>query len=278
VPAVHDEQENAVAANTTLEPTHEHFDRARSDQRLFRRFGDERDPVDRDAIVERFLPLARQLAARYQRPEEPFDDVFQVACFGLVKAVDRFDAGRGVAFSSYAVPTIMGEIKRHFRDRTWAVRVPRDLQELALRVDRVVAELTRDVGRQPSVEEVATAIDVLPEEVLEAMQASSAYRATSLETPRGGGDDEPGDTLGDTVGFVDDGFARAEERAVLDALMRVLTPREREVVRLRFEEDLTQAAIGARIGVSQMQVSRVLRQAITRLRALARVEPDAEAA
>src|SRR5204862_8196562 len=107
------------------------------------------DPIDREAIVERFLPLARQLAARYQRPEEPFDDVYQVACFGLVKAVDRFDVERGVAFSSYAVPTIMGAIKRHFRDRTWAVRVPRDLQELALRVDRVVAELTRELGRGP---------------------------------------------------------------------------------------------------------------------------------
>src|SRR3954453_18930734 len=102
-------------------------DRAHSDRRLFLRFVDERDPVDRDTIVERFLPLARQLAARYQRPDEPFDDVYQVACFGLVKAVDRFDVQRGVAFSSYAVPTIMGEIKRHFRDRTWAVRVPRDL-------------------------------------------------------------------------------------------------------------------------------------------------------
>ena len=265
-----------MATNTMLEPIHQEMDRARSDHRLFQRYGDDRDPVDRDAIVERFLPLARQLAARYQRPEEPFDDVFQVACFGLVKAVDRFDATRGVAFSSYAVPTIMGEIKRHFRDRTWAVRVPRDLQELALRVDRVIAELTRDLGRQPSVDEVADTIGALPEEVLEAMQASSAYRATSLETPRAGGDDEPGDTLGDTVGIVDDGFARAEERAVLDALMRVLTPREREVVRLRFEEDLTQAAIGERIGVSQMQVSRVLRHAIMRLRTLARVDPDPE--
>jgi RNA polymerase sigma-B factor len=249
-------------------------DRARSDRRLFHRYEDDRDPVDRAAIVERFLPLARQLAARYQRPEEPFDDVFQVACFGLVKAVDRFDVERGVAFSSYAVPTIMGEIKRHFRDRTWAVRVPRDLQELALRVDRVIGELTRERGRQPSVDEVATAIDASAEDVLEAMQASSAYRATSLETPRAGGDEEPGDTLGDTVGVVDDGFARAEQRAVLAALLRSLTPREREVVRLRFEEDLTQVAIGERIGVSQMQVSRVLRQAITRLRTLARVEPD----
>jgi len=249
-------------------------DRARSDRRLFERYFDERDPVDRDAIVERFLPLARQLAARYQRPEEPFDDVFQVACFGLVKAVDRFDADRGVAFSSYAVPTIMGEIKRHFRDRTWAVRVPRDLQDLALRVDRVADGLTRELGRAPTVDEVAESIDAHPEDVLEAMQASSAYRATSLETPRAGGDDDPGDTLGDTVGITDDGFIRAEQRAVLHALLRSLSPREREVVRLRFEEDLTQAAIGERIGVSQMQVSRVLRQALSRLRALARVEAE----
>jgi RNA polymerase sigma-B factor len=246
--------------------------RAQSDRRLFLRFVDARDPVDREAIVERFLPLARQLAARYQRPEEPFDDVYQVACFGLVKAVDRFDVERGVAFSSYAVPTIMGEIKRHFRDRTWAVRVPRDLQELALRVDRVVAELTRELGRAPSVDEVARAVDTECEDILEAMQASSAYRATSLETPRPGGDGDPGDTLGDSVGHVDDGFDRAEQRAVLHSLMRSLTPREREVVRLRFEEDLTQAEIGERIGVSQMQVSRVLRQAIARLRTLARVD------
>jgi RNA polymerase sigma-B factor len=253
-------------------PPGDPLDRAQSDRRLFKRFVDARDPVDRDAIVERFLPLARQLAARYQRPEEPFDDVYQVACFGLVKAVDRFDVQRGVAFSSYAVPTIMGEIKRHFRDRTWAVRVPRDLQELALRVDRVVGELTRQLGRTPSVDEVARAIEAEPEDILEAMQASSAYRATSLETPRAGGEDEPGDTLGDSVGRVDDGFNRAEQRAVLHALMRSLTAREREVVRLRFEEDLTQAAIGERIGVSQMQVSRVLRQAIARLRTLARVE------
>ena len=249
-------------------------DRARSDRRLFERFFDERDPVDRDAIIERFLPLARQLAARYQRPEEPFDDVFQVACFGLVKAVDRFDAARGVAFSSYAVPTIMGEIKRHFRDRTWAVRVPRDLQDLALRVDRVADSLTRELGRAPTVDEVAASIDAHPEDVLEAMQASSAYRATSLETPRAGGDDDPGDTLGDTVGVTDDGFLRAEQRAGRPARLPSLTPREREVVRLRFEEDLTQAAIGERIGVSQMQVSRVLRQALSRLRALARVEAE----
>jgi RNA polymerase sigma-B factor len=264
------------AAESAPGATGEPIDRAQSDRRLFKRYVDARDPVDRDAIVERFLPLARQLAARYQRPEEPFDDVYQVACFGLVKAVDRFDTQRGVAFSSYAVPTIMGEIKRHFRDRTWAVRVPRDLQELALRVDRVVTDLTRELGRAPSVDEVARAIDAEPEGILEAMQASSAYRATSFETPRSAGEAEPGDTLGDSVGRVDDGFARAEQRAVLHALMRSLTPREREVVRLRFEEDLTQADIGERIGVSQMQVSRVLRQAIARLRTLARAEAAGE--
>jgi RNA polymerase sigma-B factor len=272
---VHHAQEDPMSAIPIDKPaTHadDPAERARSDRRLFMRFVDDHDPVDRDAIVERFLPLARQLAARYQRPEEPFDDVYQVACFGLVKAVDRFDVERGVAFSSYAVPTIMGEIKRHFRDRTWAVRVPRDLQELALRVDRVVAELTRELGRAPSVDEVAHAIDSNREDVLEAMQASTAYRATSLETPRAGGDNEPGDTLGDSIGRVDDGFNRAEQRAVLHALMRSLTPREREVVRLRFEEDLTQAAIGERIGVSQMQVSRVLRQAVARLRTLARAD------
>jgi RNA polymerase sigma-B factor len=252
-------------------------DRARSDRRLFSRYVDQRDPLDRDAIVERFLPLARQLAARYQRPEEPFDDVFQVACFALVKAVDRFDVERGVAFSSYAVPTITGEIKRHFRDRAWSVRVPRDLQELALRVERVVGDLTRELGRQPSVDEVARAIDIEPEDVLEAMQAATAYRATSLDTPRAGGDDEPGAVLGDTVGHVEDGYHRAEQRALLRDLLRSLTQREREVVRLRFEDDLTQAEIGALVGVSQMQVSRVLRQAIAKLRVLAR-EPDEDVA
>jgi RNA polymerase sigma-B factor len=239
-----------------------------SDQRLFERYLDDTDRVDRDAIVERSLPLARHYAARYQRSDEPFDDVFQVACYALVKAVDRFDLQRGVAFSSYAVPTITGEIKRHFRDRTWAVRVPRDLQDLALRVDRVTGQLNRELGRQPKVEEVARAINGEPEEVLEALEASSAYRATSLETPRTVGD-ETADTIGDNIGTIDDGFERAEQRAHLHALMRSLTPRQRDVIRLRFEDDLTQAEIGERIGVSQMQVSRILRQAIARLRIIA---------
>jgi RNA polymerase sigma-B factor len=262
-----------MSATDTPSPSRpDETDRARADRRLFDRYVDARDPLDRDAIVERFLPLARQLALRYQRPEEPFDDVFQVACYGLVKAVDRFDVARGVAFSSYAVPTITGEIKRHFRDRAWAVRVPRDLQELALRVERNVGDLTRELGRQPSVNEVARAIGIEPEDVLEALQAASAYRATSFDTPRPGGDDESGATLGDTVGRAEDGYDHAEQRAMLRDLMRSLTQREREVVRLRFEDDLTQAEIGDLVGVSQMQVSRVLRQAIVKLRTLARAD------
>ena len=244
-------------------------DRSTEDRALFERYLDRRDPVDRELLVERFLPLARQLARRYQRPEEPFDDLFQVACLGLVKAIDRFDLTREVAFSSYAVPTILGEIKRYFRDRTWSVRVPRDLQELALRVDRKVSELSTDLRRQPTVTEIAEAVGIEEEDVLEALEASGAYRATSLSTPRGN-DDEAGETLGDTVGTSEEGFGLAESRATLEQLMRAVTPREREVLRLRFEEDLTQAEIGEQIGVSQMQVSRIIRQSIARLRTVAR--------
>jgi RNA polymerase sigma-B factor len=242
--------------------------RAEADRALFERYLDMRDPVDRAVLVERFLPLARQLARRYQRQEEPFDDLFQVACLGLVKAIDRFDLDREVAFSSYAVPTILGEIKRYFRDRTWSVRVPRDLQELALRVDRAVGQMSVDLHRQPTVRELAERLDVEEEDVLEALEASGAYKATSLEAPRGA-EDEAGDTLGDTLGTEERGFALAEDRATLERLMRALTPREREVLALRFGRDMTQAEIGERIGVSQMQVSRIIRQAVARLRAYA---------
>jgi RNA polymerase sigma-B factor len=245
-----------------------HASRIAEDRALFARYLDPRDPVDRDTLVERFLPLARELARRYQRPEEPFDDLFQVACLGLVNAIERFDLERQVAFSSYAVPTILGEIKRYFRDRTWSVRVPRDLQELALRVDRTVSELSLDLHRQPTVEQIAEKVGAEEEDVLEALEASGAYKATSLEAPRGS-DEDGGDTLGDTLGTEEHGFALAEDRATIAHLMRSIAPREREVLRLRFAEDLTQAEIGERIGVSQMQVSRIIRQSVARLRAYA---------
>jgi RNA polymerase sigma-B factor len=238
--------------------------RVEEDRALFARYLDTRDHVDRDMLVERFLPLARQLARRYERSDEPFDDLFQVACLGLVNAIDRFDLSRDVAFSTYAVPTIVGEIKRYFRDKTWSVRVPRDLQELGLRIERVASALETDLHRSPTVPEIAAAADCTEEAVLEAIQALGAYRASSLEAPRHSEDGD--ETLGEAIGHHDGGYALAEQRATLSELLRSVGPREREVLRLRFEEDLTQAEIGAHIGVSQMQVSRILRQTIARLR------------
>ena len=248
-------------------------ERSRGDRELFVRYHEGEEQA-RELLVERFLPLARQLARRYQRAGEPLDDLMQVASMGLIKAIDRFDPEREIAFSSYAVPTILGEIKRHFRDRTWAVRVPRDLQELTLRVDRAVGELSEELRRQPSVGELAEAVGAEEEQVLEALQAGGAYRAVSFDAPRGTGSEDDVATLADSVGVDEHGFDRAEERATLQSLLTTVTPREREVLRMRFEEDMTQAEIGAVIGVSQMQVSRVIRQALSRLRAAAGADAD----
>jgi RNA polymerase sigma-B factor len=263
----------------SAQPDHATHDaqRVAEDRALFARYLDRRDPVDRDALVERFLPLARQLARRYERPDVPFDDLFQVACLGLVNAIERFDLERQAAFSSYAVPTILGEIKRYFRDRTWSVRVPRDLQELSLKVDRVALELDHELQRSPTVAEIVAEVGAGQEAVLEALEASGAYKAASLQAPWGT-DEDSGDTLGDGIGIEERGFAAAEDRATIDRLMRVITPREREVLRLRFAEDLTQAEIGEEVGVSQMQVSRIIRQSVSRLRSYASVPDDEDVA
>jgi RNA polymerase sigma-B factor len=238
-----------------------------SDASLFTRIRDG-DQRAREHLIERYLPLARRLARRYQRTEEPMDDLVQVASLGLIKAVDRFDPEREILFSSYAVPTILGELKRHFRDRTWSVRVPRDLQELALRIDQVVGSLSADSGRAPAVAEIARAIGASEERVLDAMEAASAYHAGSLDAPRGSRqDDDSGGTVADSLGSEESGFERAEDRATLEPLLAHISERERLVLRLRFAEGMTQAEIGARIGVSQMQVSRLIRQALGRLRA-----------
>jgi RNA polymerase sigma-B factor len=255
----------AGAAGATGHGTANGHERTRHDRLLFERHLRGGDPQAREELVARFLPLARQLARRYQRADEPLDDLVQVASLGLIKAIDRFDPDRQVAFSSYAVPTILGELKRHFRDRTWSVRVPRDLQELVLKVDRAVGELSRDLHRAPSVAEIAEAVRSTEEEVLEALEAGAAYRATSLETPRQS-DEEGGETIGDAMGTDEPGFVDAEHRATLHRLLHAVGPREREVLRMRFEEDMTQAEIGEVIGVSQMQVSRIIRQALGRLR------------
>jgi RNA polymerase sigma-B factor len=236
------------------------------DMELFARLRVDGDTHARDLLIERYLPLARRLARRYQHTDEPIEDLIQVASIGLVKAVDRFDRSRDVMFSSYAVPTILGEIKRHFRDRTWSVRVPRDLQELALRVDQTVTRLALGQRRSPSVGEIARAVEVSEEQVLEALEAMGAYRASSLDAPRSAREEET-ESVAEALGGDDHDFDRAEERATLEPLMARISERERTVLRLRFGDDLTQAEIGERIGVSQMQVSRLIRQALTRLRA-----------
>jgi RNA polymerase sigma-B factor len=255
-------------------------DRAGHDRALFERLAAGHDPVDRELLVERFLPLARSIAGRYARSDEQFEDVFQVACLGLVKAIDRYDVTRGQAFSSYAVPTIAGEIKRYYRDRTWNVHVPRDLQELALRVERALGDLEREFSRSPTVAELAERLGVDQEDVLEALQARHAHRAASLDAPAQDADGA-GTTIGDHLGVAEEGFGRAEVRADLRSMTRVLTPRERVVLHLRFAHDMTQQEIGDRVGVSQMQVSRILRAAIARLREHAErlaTEDDAVAA
>jgi RNA polymerase sigma-B factor len=248
-------------------PAGQHVD-GPPDAALFARMHGDGDQRAREALIERYLPLARRLARRYQRTEEPMDDLVQVASLGLIKAVDRFDAEREILFSSYAVPTILGELKRHFRDRTWSVRVPRDLQELALRIDQAVSALSANSGRAPAVVEIAEAVGVSEERVLDAMEAAGAYHAGSLDAPRGSRHDEDsGETVADSLGTNESGFERAEDRATLEPLLAHVSARERLVLQMRFAEGMTQAEIGDRIGVSQMQVSRLIRQALVRLRA-----------
>jgi RNA polymerase sigma-B factor len=240
-------------------------ERAKEDRRLLERYHCAGDADAREQLVERFLPLARQLARRYHHGAEPLDDLVQVASLGLLKAVDRFDPARETAFSSFAVPTILGELKRHFRDKGWSVRVPRDLQELAVKVDRVGDEMSRELGRAPTTSELAERVGAQDEQVLEAREASAAYRAVSLDRPRTDEEGE-GESYAESVGEDDPGYLLAEASATVERLIRALSEREREVLRLRFAEDLTQAEIGARVGVSQMHVSRLIRQSIARLR------------
>ncbi len=240
--------------------------RARADRMLFERLaaGDLRA---RDELVARFMPLARSLARRYESSGEPMEDLVQVASLALVKAIDRFDASRGHAFSSFAVPTIVGELKRWFRDKTWAVRPPRELQELIMRIDRVSVKLSQELDRAPTVAELAHAAGSDEEHVLEALQARSGRGTLSIQAPQGG--EAEASTLEDSIGCDDDGFDSAESRTMLEDLCSGLPARSREVLRMRFEEDMTQSEIGERLGVSQMQVSRIIRQTISHLRNVA---------
>ena len=235
--------------------------RAARERELLRRFHVQGDPTARDELAEEMLPLARALAGRYAGRGEPIDDLIQVACIGIMKAIDGFDLDREVRFSSYATPTVLGEIKRYFRDKTWAMRVPRGMQELQLEIARARDKLTSELGRSPNVQELAEAVDQPFEEVLLTIQSQEARRTRSLEEPMG--EDM---TLADSVGGVDPGLDRVEIRVLLDEAFDVLSERDQEVLRLRFEDDLTQTEISRRIGVSQMQVSRLIRQSLARLR------------
>jgi RNA polymerase sigma-B factor len=237
---------------------------AARDQALLARYAATRDPALRDALVQRYLPLARHAAQHYARPREPFDDLLQIASIGLLKAIDRYDPQLGTAFASYAIPTMHGDLRRHFRDRSWAVRPPRDLQELALRVERVATELLTTLGRAPTVQQLAEHTGLSIEAVLEARQALCAHTAASLSAPSSDGD---GPDVAARLGEVDRGYDDVEHRATLEELMRCLTRREREIVRLRLQEDLTQLEIGRRLGLSQMHVSRLLRASLAKLRA-----------
>jgi RNA polymerase sigma-B factor len=228
---------------------------------LLVRYARERRRTDRDALVERYRPLALSLARRYATIGDR-DDLEQVAMIGLIHAIERFDPSRGLAFSSFATPTILGDLKRHFRDLGWMVRVPRDLQELAVRVDRVTEELTGTLGRLPTTAEIADYCATTIERVLEARSTVTAHRAISLDSPTNDDDDSPR-TI--SVAQEDVGFDRAERAVDMERLLASLTERERTILRLRFEEDLPQRVIGERLGISQMHVSRLIRAAIAHL-------------
>jgi len=231
---------------------------------LLRRWHRDRDRTARDQLFERFLPLARKLARRYTGAGEPFEDVLQVASCGLLKALDRFDPTRGTAFSSFAVPTIVGEIKRYYRDLGWAAHVPRAAQELALTIQRARQIVTSETGRSPTVYELAQYTELSIQDVLDGLEAAAAHHFTSFDAPR---DESAPDrrTLADTLGAEDAALERAEDWATIAPALRSLSARERRVVALRFLRDLTQSEIAADIGVSQMQVSRILRRALVKL-------------
>jgi RNA polymerase sigma-B factor len=221
----------------------------------------------REELVRRFLPLARQLARRYQRGHEPIDDLVQVASLGLVKAIDRYDLERGNAFSSYAVPTILGELKRYFRDHGWAVHVPRGMQEQIMKVNNAMDRMSRALGRAPTPAELSEETGLPTEDVLEAIEASAAYEASSLDAPRASDPDAA--SYADSVGADDEAYEQVEYLQTIEPTMRAMSERDRLVLKLRFEDDLTQSEIAERIGVSQMHVSRLIRRALARLRTVA---------
>ena len=252
----------AKSASLLLSGEGERGKGALNEEALLRRYATTRDPVLKQELVRRLLPLARSLALRYRGSSEPLDDLSQVASLGLVKALDGFDPDRGTTFAAYAAPTILGELRRHFRDRVWDVRLPRVLQERTMAVHKAAAELSDELGRTPTVSQIAERLDLDDEEVSEALQADEARRTLSLEVPRSREDPDAA-TIIETLGQTDQGYDAVE--AQLAAEDAQLDERERRVLELRFEDDLNQYEIGRRLGVSQMQVSRIMRGALRKL-------------
>ena len=232
---------------------------------LWREFAESRDPAIREQLVTRNMDFAKRLALRYRGASESFDDLLQVANLGLLGAVDRFDPERGIPFTAFASPTILGELKRHFRDRVWTVRVPRGLHDRLAEVDKAIAELTKKLQRSPSVGEIAERLEIEQTDVLEAMEANHNRRPLSLDRPAGA-EDAGEAPPSEWVGEEDEGFELVEGRIALDAALPYLEERERVVLRLRFVEDMTQSQIAERIGHSQMHVSRILRRALAHIR------------
>jgi RNA polymerase sigma-B factor len=234
---------------------------------LFLRWQRDRDEHAREVLVRRFMPLARSLARRYGRSSEPFEDLLQVASLGLLKALDRYDTDRGHSFASFAVPTILGEMRRYFRDSGWAVHVPRGSQERALKVRDAQERLANAHGHAPTVNQLAEYLEFDTEDVIDALQALQSYETLSLDAPRPGAD---GDLVsyGDSMGADDERFELVELDATLTAVLRHVPPRERLILQMRFVDDLTQSEIAERVGISQMQVSRLLRRSLEQLRTL----------
>jgi RNA polymerase sigma-B factor len=226
--------------------------------------GDARRQRVRDELVEMHLPLVEYLARRFRNRGEPLDDLVQVATIGLIKSVDRFDLERGVEFSTYATPTIVGEIKRHFRDKGWAIRVPRRRQELKLSLAKATSDLSQKNGRAPTVAELAQHLEMSEEDILEGLESANAYSAVSLDAPDAGDDDSP--AVADSLGTTDDSLEGVEYRESLKPLLEKLPPREKKILLLRFFGNMTQSQIAAELGISQMHVSRLLARTLQQLR------------
>jgi RNA polymerase sigma-B factor len=248
----------------------------RTDKELLRRYHEHGDLAAREQLIEQYMSLVRSLARRYSYRGEQLEDLVQIGAIGLIKAIDRFDLNRGVELTTYATPNIIGEIKRHFRDRGWSVRVPRGLQELNVQLSRLMEQLTVQLARSPTIPELAKAAGVEEEEVLEALESGRAYSSLSLSS--GGGSDEDGelDPL-ESLGEIEHQYEVSEDRAVLAPGFRVLDERERTILHLRFFEGLTQSQIAQQVGISQMHVSRLIRRSLEKIRAEIAVEEQAKA-